>query len=562
MNQPNWYLTYERFNLNHNITLPHQQTSLLDIFETTLQQHRQQIASISMGKTLTYQELDDNSKKVASYLQKIGLQQGDKVAVMLPNVLQYPIIALGILRAGMVLVNINPLYISRELSYQLADSKAKALFLLENFANNYQSIPEKNIQHLIVCQLGDMLGGVKGSWVNFSAQYLQKIVPKWQLANVTWFSDVLKQQSVNDYQRPLLTMNDIALLQYTGGTTGIAKGAMLTHGNIIANVMQIDALINSAFAEDAVKRQNIVLTALPLYHVFAFTICCMYVFYAGYSQLLIANPRDIHAMIKDIQQYPLAFFIGVNTLFNSLIQHPKFKELDFSQLKATIGGGMSVTSQVARQWHDITGTPIVEGYGLSECSPVVAFNPLTIAKFTNKIGIPAPLTDIMLLDDDEQPVKTGERGEIAVKGPQVMLGYQNAPDETRAMFSKKGYFKTGDIGIMDEQGFIKIVDRKKDMIVVSGFNVYPNEIEAVMLQHPDVDDCGVIGIPDEKSGEVPKIFVVANNPETKAETLLAFAKNQLTGYKRPRHLEFVESLPKSADGKILRKELRKREGLV
>lgn len=561
-NQPSWYLTYERFNLNPNIDLPNQDTSLLDLLETTFQKNSQQIASISMDTTLTYQQLDNDSKKFASYLQKLGLVKGDKVAVMLPNVLQYPIIALGVLRAGMVLVNINPLYVSRELAYQLNDSGAKVLFLLENFAHNYQLVQHKTIQHLIICRLGDMLGNLKGTWTNLSARYLKKIVPKWQLKNIIWFNQLLKSQTADNYQRPILTFNDIALLQYTGGTTGIAKGAMLTHGNIIANVIQIDALIKSAFADDEVKRQNIVLTALPLYHVFAFTICCMYVFYSGYSQLLIANPRDIDTMLRDMEKYPLAFLIGVNTLFNSLIQHPKFQALDFSQLKATIGGGMSVTNQVASQWHEITGTPIVEGYGLSECSPVVTFNPLTIAKFTNKIGIPAPLTDIILLDDNEKPVKIGERGEIAVKGPQVMLGYQNAPDETKNMFNENGYFKTGDIGIMDEQGFIKIVDRKKDMIVVSGFNVYPNEIEAVMLQHPDVKDCGVIGIPDEKSGEVPKIFVVRHHEQITADELLIFAKHQLTGYKRPRHLEFVENLPKSADGKILRKELRKREGLV
>lgn len=555
-----WQQTYQRYNIKPEIMLPDHASSLLDVFEDSIKKNAKRDACISMGTHFTYKELDIASKKVAAYLQQLGLVKGDNVAVMLPNIIQYPVIALGVIRAGMVLVNVNPLYTSSELEHQLQDAGAKAVFILENFVHTYQSAKHDCVEHVIVCRLGDMLGKIKGTVVNLAAKYVKKLVPAWQLANVTWFSDVLNTQE-RRYQRPTLTLDDVALLQYTGGTTGVAKGAMLSHGNLIANVLQCDALINSAFSEKERNQPHIVLTALPLYHVFAFTLCYLYVCKMGYTQLLIANPRDVDGMLGDIKKHSLTFFIGVNTLFSGLAHNPTFRALNFDKLKVSIGGGMSVSTSVASEWQRITGTPIVEGYGLSECSPVVAFNPITIDEFTGKIGIPAPSTDVILIDDDEHPVALGERGEIAVQGPQVMLGYQNRPQETHDAFTLSGYFKTGDIGVMDEHGFVKLVDRKKEIILVSGFNVYPNEIEEVLMHHPDVLEVGVIGVPHKNSGETPKAFVVRKQHTVTEQELLAFAKTHLTGYKRPRVIEFVDSLPKSPVGKILRKELRKLEGL-
>lgn len=555
-----WQKTYKRYNIAPTITMPANNSSLIEVFEKTFKQNAKRDACLSMGTAFSYRQLDNASKQVAVYLQQLGLVKGDKVAIMLPNVIQYPVIALGILRAGMVVVNVNPLYTSRELEHQLIDAEAKAIFILENFAKTYQNIEHKSVERVVMCRIGDMLGTLKGTLVNLGAKYVKKMIPSWQLPNVTWFTEVLKTNA-NAYQRPSMTLDDVALLQYTGGTTGVAKGAMLTHGNLIANILQTDALMDSAFSKKQRNQPNVILTALPLYHVFAFTLCCLYTFSLGYTQLLIANPRDLDGMVKDIKKHPLTFFVGVNTLFNALVHHPVFRSLDFSKLKVSAGGGMSVSTSVAEEWQKLTGTPVVEGYGLSECSPVVAFNPMTIDKFTGKIGIPAPSTDVVLLDDDENPVALGERGEIAIKGPQVMKGYQNRPEDTAESFSKTGYFKTGDIGVMDEQGFIKLVDRKKEMILVSGFNVYPNEIEDVIMQHPDILECGVIGVPSESSGETPKVFAVRKTQKVSEKELLDFAKQNLTGYKRPRKVEFVDSLPKSPVGKILRKELRKLEGL-
>lgn len=478
----------------------------------------------------------------------------------MPNILQYPIVMLGIIRAGMILVNVNPLYTSRELSHQLNDSGAKALFIVENFAKTYQEAEDKGqVQHVIVCKLGDMLGLVKGTVVNLVARHVKKMIPAYRLPGSTSFKHALNAVSASKYKRPDLNLSDVALLQYTGGTTGVAKGAMLSHGNLVANMLQISVLMNSAFDDD-VDADDVILTALPLYHVFSFMVCGMYGMYQGYAGLLIPNPRDLDGLIKEMAKYKPAFIPAVNTLFNGLVHKEGFADLDFSNLKASIGGGMSVLPSVAKEWHKITGLPIVEGYGLSETSPVVAFNPMTISEFTGKIGIPASSTDIILIDDDENEVALGDRGEICVKGPQVMIGYQNRPQETAETFTAKGFLKTGDIGIMDEKGFIKIVDRKKDMILVSGFNVYPNEIEEAMSEHPNVVECGAIGIPNDERGEDPKLFVVKKGEVTEQE-LIDFGKKQLTGYKRPRHIQFVDELPKSNVGKILRKELRKMEGL-
>ena len=555
-----WLDAYERYNIDATIDMPEDHTSLLEVFERNFSRYGRKTAYLCMGASISFKQLDLYSRQIASYLQSIGLSKGDKVGIMMPNILQYPIIALGIIRAGMVLVNVNPLYTSRELSHQLHDSGAKALFIVENFAKTYQKAEDKgNIEHVIVCKLGDMLGTIKGVVVNLVARHVKKMIPSYNLPDSVTFKHALNAVSASQYERPELNLGDVALLQYTGGTTGVAKGAMLSHGNLIANMLQINALMNSAF-EDDVNADDVILTALPLYHVFSFMVCGMYGMYQGYAGLLIPNPRDLDGLIKEMGKYKPSFIPAVNTLFNGLVNKDAFADLDFSNLKAAIGGGMSVLPSVAKEWHHITGLPIVEGYGLSETSPVVAFNPMTIAEFTGKIGIPASSTDVILTDDDEKEVAMGERGEICVKGPQVMIGYQNRPKETTDSFTKSGYLKTGDIGIMDEKGFIKIVDRKKDMILVSGFNVYPNEIEEAMSEHPAVKECGAIGVPSEERGEEPKIFVVKKGKVTEQE-LLDFGKEQLTGYKRPRHVQFVDELPKSNVGKILRKELRKMEGL-
>ncbi len=555
-----WLSAYERYSIDATIEMPEDNTSLLDVFERNFSRYGQKPAYICMGSSITFKQLDLYSRQIASYLQSIGLVAGDKVGVMMPNVLQYPVVALGIIRAGMVLVNVNPLYTSRELSHQLHDSGAKALFIVENFAKTYQEAEDKGqVEHVVVCTIGDMLGTIKGAVVNLVARHVKKMIPAYSIPNSVSFKHALNAESASKYQRPELNLSDVALLQYTGGTTGVAKGAMLSHGNLVANMLQVSALMNSAFDDD-IDGRDVILTALPLYHVFSFMVCGMCSMYQGYASLLIPNPRDLDGLIKEMAKYKPAFIPAVNTLFNGLVHKDNFADLDFSNLKASIGGGMSVLPSVAKEWHKITGLPIVEGYGLSETSPVVAFNPMTIAEFTGKIGIPAPSTDIVLIDDDENIVAMGDRGEICVKGPQVMIGYQNRPKETAESFTASGYLKTGDIGIMDEKGFIKIVDRKKDMILVSGFNVYPNEIEEAMSEHPAVVECGAIGVPNDDRGEEPKLFVVKKGDVTEKE-LLEYGKKQLTGYKRPRHIQFVDELPKSNVGKILRKELRKMEGL-
>jgi len=555
-----WLSAYERYDIDATIEMPEDSTSLLDVFERNFSRYGQKTAYICMGASISFKQLDLYSRQIASYLQSLGLVKGDKVGVMMPNLLQYPIVALGVIRAGMILVNVNPLYTSRELSHQLHDSGAKALFIVENFAKTYQDAEDKGqVEHVIVCKIGDMLGTIKGTVVNLVARHIKKMIPAYRLPNSVSFKHALNEASASKYQRPELNLSDVALLQYTGGTTGVAKGAMLSHGNLVANMLQVSALMNSAFDDD-IDGRDVILTALPLYHVFSFMVCGMCSMYQGYAGLLIPNPRDLDGLIKEMGKYKPAFIPAVNTLFNGLVHKDSFADLDFSNLKASIGGGMSVLPSVAKEWHKITGLPIVEGYGLSETSPVVTFNPMTIAEFTGKIGIPAPSTDIVLIDEDENVVAMGDRGEICVKGPQVMIGYQNRPEETAESFTASGYLKTGDIGIMDEKGFIKIVDRKKDMILVSGFNVYPNEIEEAMSEHPAVVECGAIGIPNDDRGEEPKLFVVKKGDVTEQE-LLDYGKKQLTGYKRPRHIQFVDELPKSNVGKILRKELRKMEGL-
>lgn len=554
-----WLETYKELGLEADIALPADNTSMLDVLERSFQQYGHLDAYIMMDKKITFQELDIYTRKMAAYLQSLGLEKGDRVAIMLPNILQYPVIAMSILRSGFILVNVNPLYTTRELEHQLHDSGAKVLFILENFATTYQKVADKTIEHVVICRIGDMLGKIKGFAINNVLKYVKKQIPEWHIDNVTYFNEALNKLPPERYARPQLKLTDIAVLQYTGGTTGVSKGATLTHQNLVANMLQIDAYLVDIFKSNLNSNvpQDLIVCALPLYHIFSFMVCCIHGAYGGRVNLLIPNPRDIPGFVKELSKYKPTVFPAVNTLFNALVHDPNFQSLDFSNLKVSIGGGMSVQPFVAEQWHKTTGVPILEGYGMSETSPVVTVNPASIAKFTGKIGMPLPSTDVVILDDDEKAVEITKRGEICVKGPQVMLGYWNNPEATQNTMTKSGYLKTGDIGIMDKRGFIKIVDRKKDMILVSGFNVYPNEIEEVISNHPKVLEVGAIGIPDEKSGEVPKIYIVRSDDSLTIDEIKVYSNDNLTGYKRPRHFTFVDELPKSNVGKILRKELRK-----
>ena len=551
-----WYQTYQEHNLDFNFSLPDNVNSLMDIFDEAFARFGDRVAFTCMDKSLTYREIDNYSRQMAAYLQSLGLVKGDKVAVMMPNILQYPIAMIAIVRAGLTLVNVNPLYTSHELEHQLNDSEAKALFIVENFAHTFEKVVNKGqVRHVIVASLGDMLG-LKGFLVNAVVRHVKKMVPEWNIPGHVSFKEALNKVLAGSYNRPELSLDDIAVLQYTGGTTGVAKGAMLTHRNLAANVEQCIPFFTKVFPEQDLSNRYVAV-ALPLYHIFSFTACGLLGMKMGFSMLLITNPRDFPALCKDYAKYKPAFFPAVNTLFNGLVHHEGFKQLDHSNLKLSLGGGMSVLSDTAKAWERLTGNYIIEGYGLSETSPVLTLNPP--GGYTGKIGIPMPATDIKILDDDGNEVAMGEPGEICAKGPQVMVGYWKRPDETQKVTTEDGYFRTGDIGFMDEKGFVKIVDRKKDMILVSGFNVYPNEVEDVITAHPKVIECGVIGVPDDHSGEVVKVFVVKKDPSLTTEEVRAWAKENLTGYKRPKYIEFISELPKSNVGKILRKELRKLE---
>ncbi|OAV01721.1 Long-chain-fatty-acid--CoA ligase [Moraxella veridica] len=551
-----WYKTYQEHGLDFNFSLPDNINSLMDIFDQAFARFGNQVAFTCMDKSITYRQLDNYSRQMAAYLQSLGLVKGDKVAVMMPNILQYPIAMIAIVRAGLTLVNVNPLYTSHELEHQLNDSEAKALFIVENFAHTFEKVVNKGqVRHVIVASLGDMLG-LKGFLVNAVVRHVKKMVPEWNIPGHVSFKEALNKVPAGSYNRPNLALDDIAVLQYTGGTTGVAKGAMLTHRNLAVNVEQCAPFLSLAFSKDKLSGQYVAV-ALPLYHIFSFTACGLLGMKMGFSMLLITNPRDFPALCKDYAKYKPAFFPAVNTLFNGLVHHEGFRSLDHSNLKLSLGGGMSVLSDTAKAWERLTGNYIIEGYGLSETSPVLTLNPP--GGYTGKIGFPVPATDIKILDDDGNEVAMGEAGEICAKGPQVMVGYWKRPDETEKVMTKDGFFRTGDIGVMDDRGFIKIVDRKKDMILVSGFNVYPNEVEDVITAHPKVIECGVIGVPDDHSGEVVKVFVVKKDPSLTADEVRAWAKENLTGYKRPKYIEFISELPKSNVGKILRKELRKLE---
>ncbi|MDM1764152.1 AMP-binding protein [Acinetobacter sichuanensis] len=553
-----WYAEYQKTGIPETVELPQENTSLIDIFERNFQKFGSRDAFIFMDKALSFSELELASRKFATYLQSLGLAKGSRVAVMMPNVLQYPVVALGVFRAGLVLVNVNPLYTARELEHQLNDAGVEALVIIENFATVYQAIIGKTpVKHVIVASVGDMLGTLKGTLVNFVLRSVRKQIPAWNIPGHIKFNAAMSKVSANNYKRPTMTLSDTAVLQYTGGTTGVSKGAELTHRNLVANLLQSDAIFQSKFGKGDGAKDDRIFCALPLYHIFAFMVCALYGMYKGQANILIPNPRDLPAVMKELRKYQPTFFPAVNTLFNALVHNEEFKQLDHSKLKMAMGGGMAVLPSTAEAWKKITNTIIIEGYGLSETSPVATANPPATKEFSGTIGIPLPLTDVAILDDDGNHLAQGEQGEISIRGPQVMKGYWNRPDETAKVMTADGYFRTGDIGIMNERGYFKIVDRKKDMILVSGFNVYPSEIEEVIAQHPKVLEVAAIGVADEKSGEVPKLFVVKKDPSLTTEEVLAYAKENLTGYKRPRYVEFMDELPKSNVGKILRKDLRK-----
>ncbi|MYM33589.1 long-chain-fatty-acid--CoA ligase [Duganella sp. FT94W] len=532
-----------------------QYRSLVQLLEESFHKYASRNAYVCMDKFLTYAELDAYSKQLGAWLQSRGMKPGTRVAIMMPNVLQYPIAIAAILRAGYTVVNVNPLYTPRELEHQLNDSGAEAILILENFATTLEQVLGRTqIKHIVVGSMGEMLGGLKGMLVNFVVRSVKKLVPAFSLPNAVRFKDALSQGGTMKLTPVERASTDAAFLQYTGGTTGVAKGATLTHQNIVANVLQTEAWSGPAL--DGSHEQMQIVCALPLYHIFALTACAMWGMRMGALNILVPNPRDIGGFVKELAKYRFNMIPAVNTLYNALLNHPEFGKLDFSALKICNGGGMAVQQAVNDRWLKVTGVAIIEGYGLSETSPVATCNRADNTAFTGSIGLPVPGTDIAILDDDGNEVALGLPGEIAIRGPQVMSGYWNRPDETAKVMTADGFFKSGDIGVMDAGGFVKIVDRKKDMILVSGFNVYPNELEGVIAAHPGVLECAVIGVPDEHSGEAVKVFVVRKDPALTQEALMAYCKEQLTGYKKPKYIEFREELPKTNVGKILRRVLR------
>jgi long-chain acyl-CoA synthetase len=528
--------------------------SAVDLLEQSIRRFRNNVAFECMGVELRYDDLDRLTQDFASYLQNVlGLDKGDRVAIMMPNLLQYPIVLFGILRAGMTVVNVNPLYTPRELEHQLKDSGARAIVIVENFCHTLQQVLERTpVETVITTQLGDLHPFPKSLLVNAVVKRVKRLVPKWNIPGSVPLRAALARGKAQPYMPIDLFHNDIAFLQYTGGTTGLSKGATLTHGNIVANMLQARAWLSTLLREG----EELVVTALPLYHIFALLANCLIFMSLGAKNLLITNPRDMAGFVKELSRHRFTALTGVNTLFNGLLNTPGFAELDFSSLKFTLGGGTAVQQSVAERWTQVTGKPLTEAYGLTECSPAVSFNPIHKPDWNGTIGLPLPSTIVALRDDANNDVALGEPGELCVSGPQVMQGYWQKPEENAKVFTVDGFLKTGDVATMDAKGYLRLVDRKKDMILVSGFNVYPNEIEAVVAMHPGVLECACVGVPDERSGEAPKVFVVRKDPALTAESLLAFCRNELTAYKLPRQFVFVESLPKSNVGKILRKELR------
>lgn len=533
--------------------------SLVELMEQAFKAYAPRAAYSFMGKDNSFGEIDRQSQSLANYFQSLGLQQGERIAIMMPNVTQYPVAVAAILRAGYVVVNVNPLYTARELEHQLKDSGAKAIVIIENFAHTLQQCIDKTaVEHVLLCAMGDTLGTLKGALVNYVVRNVKKLVPAFDLPKAVRYKEALRQGARAPFKRPAIGPNDIAVLQYTGGTTGVSKGAVLLHRNIIANTLQCEAWFNPVLQNIRKSGEQVTsVCALPLYHIFAFTVNMMLAMHTGGKNILIPNPRDLAGTLKELSRHQFHNFPAVNTLFNGLAHHPDFNSVDWSHLKVSVGGGMAVQGAVAKLWLEKTGCPVVEGYGLSETSPVVSCNPVTAKEFTGTIGMPVPSTDVKLVGEDGQTVtELGKTGEIAVKGPQVMAGYWQRPDETAKVTTADGFFLTGDIGTMDERGYIKIVDRKKDMVLVSGFNVYPNEVEEVVAMCPGVLECAVVGVPDEKTGEAVKLVVVKKDAGLTEETLRKFCRDNLTGYKQPRVIEFRTELPKTPVGKILRRELR------
>ncbi|MFZ3222089.1 MAG: AMP-binding protein [Rugosibacter sp.] len=530
--------------------------SLIDILDESVRLYPERTAFICMGCNMTYRALDQLSRNFSAYLQHdLGLQKGDRVVLMMPNVLQYPVCLFGVLRAGCVVVNCNPLYTAAELEYQINDAGAKAIVILENFAYVLQAaLVRAPVKHILTTQLGDMLGSIKGWAVNFAVKRIKKMVPAWHLPNAVSLSDALSKAAKFQLVSVSATLShgDLAFLQYTGGTTGVSKGAMLTHGNLVANLLQAKSWIKPYLGDG----QQIVITALPLYHVFALTANCLTFVALGAANVLIVNPRDIPAFVKTLARYPFTAITGVNTLFNALLNHARFLELDFTHLKIALGGGMAVQKAVAKRWQETTKVALIEAYGLTETSPAVCINPLDLDEFNGSIGLPLPSTDIAIRDDAGNDLPLGEAGELCVKGPQVMAGYWNRPEETEKVMMPDGFLRTGDIATVDQKGFVRIVDRKKDLIVVSGFKAFPNEIEDVLAMHPGVLEVAVIGVPSEHSGEAVKAFVVKRDPALTAEELIAHCRLSLVAYKVPHLIEFRSELPKSNVGKILRRALK------
>jgi len=526
--------------------------SIGELFEKSCREFAERPAYHCMGKTLSFAEIDKMSRDFAAWVQAKGYGKGARVAIMMPNCLQYPIALFGALRAGYTVVNVNPLYTARELEHQLKDSGAEVIVILENFAHTLEEVlPRTPVKHVVVAALGDLLG-VKGAIVNFVVRNVKKMVPAFELPSAQRFNAALKEGAGQPMKPFQVAQEDLAFLQYTGGTTGVSKGAMLTHRNILANIAQSAWNLTAALGGE----KPVIITALPLYHIYSLTVNCLMMAKMGGFNILITNPRDIPAFVKELAKHDYNMITGVNTLFNAFLNNPDFHKLDFSRVKVCGAGGMAMQKAVADRWKQVTGKVILEGYGLTETSPVATMNPPSITDFTGSIGLPIPSTEIVIRDDNNKDLPVGGTGEICIRGPQVMKGYWQRPDETAKVLDKDGWLHTGDIGVMDEQGFIRIVDRKKDMILVSGFNVYPNEIEQVVAMHPGVLEVAAIGVPDEHSGEVPKLFIVKKDPAITENDIFEHCKDQLTGYKRPKYIEFRAELPKTNVGKILRRALR------
>jgi long-chain acyl-CoA synthetase len=530
--------------------------SIGDFFAANVDRYRDRTAYISLGRTMSYGELDRASRAFASYLQNVAcLPRGARIALMMPNLLQYPVVLFGALRAGYVVVNCNPLYSPRELHHQLEDSGAEAIVVVENFAQTLEkAIDGTQVRVVVVAAAGDLLGFLHGPLTNFALRHIRRAVPAWRLPQAVRFKRALSLGRLKTVEFPPVQPDDLAFLQYTGGTTGVPKAAMLTHRNMIANLQQVHAWVGSSL----ISNEEVFVTALPLYHVFALTVNCFVPLMVGANNLLIPNPRDVKGFVKTLERTPFTAISGVNTLFNTLLSNADFLRIDFSRLHLAVAGGMAVQRAVAERWKQVTGKPLIEGYGLTETSPIVTANPLTIEDYTGSIGLPMPSTDLAIRDADGRDVALGESGELCVKGPQVMAGYWNRPDETAQVMTNDGYLRTGDIARVDDRGNVYIVDRQKDMIIVSGFNVYPNEIEDVVMSHPGVHEVGAVGVPDAKSGEAVKIVVVRKDEKLTDAEIIAHCRLYLTGYKTPRHVEFRDSLPRTPIGKILRRELREK----